>query len=189
MAALLILAALAGVVANSLAGPSRRLGRTAFAQPPTPTPPLPSPAPVEPAPALATPRPSLPKAAPAIRFEWNPGQPVREIDLPEAAEAFRQGFPFLDARRSADYRLGHIRGAHGISVWESDLDEKLTRFDATGHPLKSPIVIYCNGGDCQDSGLLAARLTGLGYRHLLLYRGGYPEWISKGRPIVQGEQP
>lgn len=189
MAAILILAALAGVVANSLAGPSRRLGRTAFAPPPAPAPPIPTPTPVEPAPVPAAPRPSAPKAAPAIRFEWNPERPTREIDFPEAAEAFRQGFPFLDARRSAEYAQGHIRGALSISVWEGDADERLTRFDAAGHPLKSPVVIYCSGGDCQDSGLLAARLVGLGYRHLLIYRGGYPEWSAKGRPVRQGEQP
>ncbi|MBP1627365.1 MAG: rhodanese y domain superfamily protein, partial [Holophagaceae bacterium] len=117
------------------------------------------------------------------------GEPSREISSQEAAEAFRQGIPFLDARRTEDYQAGHIRGALAMPVWEADMDERLTRFDASGHPLKSPVVLYCSGGDCQDSELLASKLVALGYRHLLIYRGGYPDWATKGRPIHRGAQP
>jgi len=135
--------------------------------------------------AIQPPR-NLAKPQPMVA-DAGPNQ--REISSQEALELFDKGVPFLDARRSADYLEGHIRGAWRLPVWEAELDERLTRFDATGLPLKSPVVLYCSGGDCQDSHLLASRLMALGYRNLLIYRDGYPDWVAKGRSTAQGEQP
>lgn len=188
IATLLVAAILCAFFANALSGPSRRIAPLeAKVKPSAPAPP--PPALRETAPPGPPPQSATPKPAPPIPFEWNPEQPSRDIDSREAAEAFRQGVPFLDARRSLEYQEGHIRGALGLSVWEADIDERLARFDATGRSLQSPVVIYCSGGDCQDSQLLASRLLGLGYRHLLIYRAGYPDWMAKGRPSRQGEQP
>ncbi|WP_005035327.1 rhodanese-like domain-containing protein [Holophaga foetida] len=186
MATLLVVAFLCAVWANFLSGPSRRLASVDVTQKVAPQAP---PQPVVTDRPQTPPQPSPAKPAPQMRFEWNPEQPSRDITSREAAEAYRQGFPFLDARRSVEYREGHIRGALGMSVWEADIDERLARFDAMGRPLKAPVVLYCSGGDCQDSQLLASRLLGLGYRHLLIYQEGFPDWVTKGRPIRQGAQP
>jgi rhodanese-related sulfurtransferase len=113
--------------------------------------------------------------------------PIREISGPEAWEAFQVGTPFLDARRSAEYAEGHIAGAWCAPMWESDLDDRLISFKAARRPgPDDPIVIYCGGGDCHDSHLLAAKLLNDGYGHLLIYRDGFPAWLAGQHPVEKG---
>jgi len=117
-----------------------------------------------------------------------PRPPIREINGQEAWEAFQTGTPFLDARRSAEYAEGHIARAWCAPLWESDLDDRLLQFKATRRPgPDDPIVIYCSGGDCRDSHLLAAKLLNEGYFNLLIYRDGYPGWLTQGRPVDKGQ--
>jgi len=168
------------------------------AVPPVPGPPSPPPVPaprVPPAPgAPAAParpaaRPPQPPAA-AAQFDPDPGQVIREISSEAAMAAFRQGFPFLDARRSADFAAGHVAGAWSVPIWEADAAARITEFEARANPSpRSPLVVYCSGGDCEDSRLLARRLVDLGYRNLLIYRDGFPDWVTQGRPQEQGARP
>lgn len=98
--------------------------------------------------------------------------------------------PFLDARPSVAYAEGHIAGAWNVPIWEANGETGIAEFEATAHPgATAPLVLYCSGGDCEDSRLLAARLIPLGYRNLCLYQGGYPDWKAQGRPIRKGVQP
>ena len=114
--------------------------------------------------------------------------PIQEIGGTEAWRAYRDGVPFLDARRSAEFAQGHIQGAWPTPVWEADLDDRLIAFKASRHPgSEDPIVIYCSGGDCRDSHLLAAKLLDQGYFHLLIYRDGFPDWVAQKRPIETGQ--
>jgi len=201
---MLALAGFAGLVAilsNALQPTSRRLPWSGF-RPPSPlapaakvTPPGPStPAvetvqpqnptrPTRPAPLLV-PRPSAEGTpAPVV-----PSNPIREITGPEAWKAFQAGQPFLDARRSEEYAAGHVAGAWGAPVWEADLEDRLLAFKAARRPgPEDPIVIYCSGGDCRDSHLLAERLLSEGYFHLLIYRDGFPDWVAQQRPVAKGQ--
>lgn len=188
------------VVSNWLAEPQRQLGWRGSPGGPAivlpPGEPLPAPPPSPSLPATPLPEPSKgisPNSAPKApaqlpaAFAPRPGQPVREIDSEEAAEAGRAGVLFLDSRRSAEFELGHIAGAWSLPVWESSLEERLTEFEAKANPPpEAPLVLYCSGGGCEDSHLLAARLFKLGYRNLLIYLDGYPDWVSKGRPTTKG---
>jgi len=157
--------------------------------------PLPAPpqAPAEPAPAApAKPAPvaAAPPQAPPAQVPPFPavqGSPVREITPSQAWEAWQAGVPFLDARRSGDYAEGHVKGAWSLPVWEDGLQEAITRFEAQAAPdPKAPLVLYCAGGGCEDSHLLARRLLELGYRNLLVYGGGWPDWTAKGHPGTKG---
>jgi rhodanese-related sulfurtransferase len=113
--------------------------------------------------------------------------PTREISGQEAWEAFQASWPFLDARRSAEFAEGHIPGAWSTPVWEADLDDRLIFFKAARRPgPDDPIVIYCSGGDCRDSHLLASRLMREGYGHLLIFRDGFPAWVAQGHPVEKG---
>jgi len=124
------------------------------------------------------------------RFAPDPAQPIREITPEEAWVLFRAKVPFLDARRSAEYSAGHIEGAWSLPVWEADLEARITEFEALAGPVSAtPLVLYCSGGDCEDSHLLAQKLSPLGYRNLLIYRAGYPDWVRQGHPIRTGGKP
>lgn len=212
---LLGLALVCALAANALASPQRRLAWSGWVPPvevlppaPMPAPmatpaPLPSPLPapeLPPSPSRAPQRalgpplasPATPQAAPAPspRFAAVPDATTRDISAEDAWAAFQLQVPFLDARRSGDFLEGHVAGAYSVPVWEADPERRITEFEARANPApKSPIVIYCGGGDCEDSHLLARKLVTLGYRNLLIYRDGYPDWIAKGRPQAKGARP
>ncbi|BDU74423.1 rhodanese-like domain-containing protein [Mesoterricola silvestris] len=116
-------------------------------------------------------------------------QAVRQITSQEASLAFAKHVLFLDARRSAEFEDGHVQGAWSAPVWEVDCDRRITEFEARANPgMKDPIVVYCSSG-CEDSRLLAAKLQALGYRNLLVYTDGFPDWTAKGRPVARGPRP
>ncbi len=167
------------------------------------------PAPIQPmvssVPAPPSPRPTLSPQAPAPEPRRTPvptpptvvptppsptaSHPLREITGDEAWAHFQTGARMLDARRSADYEAGHIAGAYSLPVWESDLEVRLTTFEAdSGAGSRDPLVLYCGGGDCQDSHQLGARLLTLGYRQVLIYKEGFPDWVRAGRPVRKGAQ-
>jgi rhodanese-related sulfurtransferase len=190
-----VIAGLFAVLSNALASPKRHLawmGRPVeILSPVTQTPAqVPQAAPPDSGqPKTASPSPQKAKeATPESRPpEIAPSQPYREITSEEALAYFQSGTPFLDARSSQDFETGHIAGAWSLPVWESDLDIRLTTFEAqSGAESKSPLVLYCTGGECQDSHMLASKLLPLGYRNLLIYRDGYHDWARHGRPSRTG---
>jgi len=50
------------------------------------------------------------------------------------------------------------------------------------------VVVYCNGGDCEDSQFAAVTLrdTGVPKEKLFVYPGGMAEWATNGWPIEIG---
>lgn len=208
------MAALAGLIANGLASPARQLAwsrsiasppvQPPLAQPATSLPPVgaQASAPEPPAPAASLPLPKETTAgrtvtqvtphaaapAPVKPAGTQAVSPIQEVDGAAAWKAFQAGTPFLDARRSGEFAEGHIAGAWCTPVWEADLEDRLLAFKAARRPgPEDPILIYCSGGDCKDSHLLAAKLLDQGYFHLLIYRGGFPDWVAQKRPIEKGQ--
>jgi rhodanese-related sulfurtransferase len=203
-------------VSNALAGPARRLswfprevpaaGRPAPATVPAPvmaTSAVTSRA-TDTAPGAGAPsnpagsHPSRPNPAAArpdstegllTRFPPLVDTPQGEISSAEALWLHGRGALFLDARRSAIFALGHIPGARCLPAWEDGLTEKVEQLALFCADLKAPVVVYCSGGDCQDSHLLAQKLWLAGFRNLRLYTDGFPDWQAKGRPITQGDRP
>jgi len=47
------------------------------------------------------------------------------------------------------------------------------------------IVTYCAGMKCPASRELAARLTTMGYKHVLEYPQGIEGWTAEGNPVTQ----
>ncbi len=206
-AALVVLALACAWASNALAGPARRLSwrlqevRTLPALPPAaaplpPAPPAPPP-PVAakkaaPAPA-AVPAPAAPKPDPAAellaRFPALVDAPQADIGSEDAKWLHARGALFLDARRSAVFAEGHIAGARPMPVWEDGIAAKVEQLAMFARDLKAPVVVYCSGGDCHDSHLLAEKLWLAGFRNLRIYTGGYPDWESRGWPTAKGEAP
>jgi len=210
--ALLAGAVLCAALANGLARPERRLDWTGWAPPalprsaalaPIPAPPalpappapsaLPAPParpPTAPVPKAAKPPGPAPASRPDARFAPDPAEVVREISSEAAWEAFRLKVPFLDARRSEDYAAGHVAGAWSVPIWEAGAAARITEFEARANPApRAPIVLYCSGGDCEDSRLLARKLVDLGYRNLFIYHDGFPDWARRERPTERGARP
>ena len=120
------------------------------------------------------------KAAAPLPFIPESDQPVR-VKLATAKVFFDAGAAlFIDARDASEYEEGHIPGAM-----------RMTRDEALGDPDRvkalpvqgRPIVAYCDGGECEASLELAQALVGAGYRKVLVYAGGFPEWVAAGYPV------
>ena len=134
-----------------------------------------------------SPEPAPAAASSADEFAPHPQTPWKEIAPEQARALFDRGALFLDARRTSVYREGHIRGARSIAVWEADADDKVKAFYEEGHDPKAPIVVYCSGGDCEDSHQLAQKLYGAGFDAVFVYRDGFPDWQRRGWPVETGE--
>jgi rhodanese-related sulfurtransferase len=141
-----------------------------------------------PATASATP----PEDDPLKRFPPHPDKPYIEIAFADVKALHGKNVLFLDARRTSVYEQGHISGARTYSVWESDIDEKVNKlFDERSDPQSQalPIVIYCSGGDCEDSHMLAQKLWGIQFNNVYVYKDGFPDWQQRGGSVHTGANP
>lgn len=129
--------------------------------------------------------------APATPLPEAPGglltqSPIQEISSEEAWAAFTAKTLFLDARFPEAYAKGHVRGAWSLPIASAAFDEHLVEFEVAVRPQPdTPLVVYCSGGGCTDSDHLATRLFQLGYRKILVYVDGFPDWVAKKRPVDQ----
>jgi rhodanese-related sulfurtransferase len=181
--ALVALSVAAAAVSNLTAGPERKLRWVGEYSSPA--------AAAKEAPAPAS------SAAPAVTasadsgkaFPPHPDKPWLEISGDDVALLRDRGTLILDARRSSVYRDGHIAGARSMSVWEADADDKVRALFAEGRDQSAPVVIYCSGGECEDSHMLAEKLYKVGFDDVLVYKDGFPDWQKRGLPVTKGDQP
>ncbi len=146
--------------------------------------------------ASEPPRPSpstpIPAGNPLDRFKPHADKPWVEIGGEDALLLHANGVLFLDARRTSVYEEGHIAGARPFSVWESDIDDKVNAlFSERGEPeqQEKPVVIYCSGGACEDSHMLAQKLWGIQFNNVYVYKDGFPDWQKRRGPVRAGGQP
>jgi rhodanese-related sulfurtransferase len=170
LAGLLGAALVCAAISNAVAGPDRRLDWIRREAPAA-------------AAAAAGASAGSPSSGAPAQAPWT------EISGEDAARRRESGAIFFDARRSAEYRSGHIAGARSLSVWEAGLEAGIQKFFAEGHAPGEDIVVYCNGGECEDSHTLAQKLFLAGFDHVSVYKDGFPDWKKRGLPIHEGEQP
>jgi rhodanese-related sulfurtransferase len=142
-------------------------------------------------PVLHTPKPA-PIVVQAEQFPAHPDKAYVEIGFDSVHQLYQRKVLFLDARRTSVYEQGHIAGARSFSVWESDIDDKVNKlFEERGDPRQQaePIVIYCSGGDCEDSHMLAQKLWGIQYNNVYVYKDGFPDWSKRGGAVHTGANP
>src|SRR5215470_2655875 len=171
---LLLLAVLYGAVSNLTAGRERKLAWVgSYSSSPGSLPASARPR----VPASVTSQGSSSSATAASSnassFAPHPDKAWVEVDSDAAEQLHKQGALFLDARRSAVYKEGHIRGARSFPVWESDIDQRVKAFFEEGRDQRAPIVVYCSGGDCEDSHMLSEKLYFVGFDNALVYKRGF----------------
>jgi rhodanese-related sulfurtransferase len=92
---------------------------------------------------------------------------------------------FVDARDDRHYGEGHVPGA-----WQFD-HYRAENYLGAVLPvclMAEQVVVYCNGGDCEDSEFAALTLNGAGIakEKLFVYGGGMTEWMTNGLPVEVG---
>jgi rhodanese-related sulfurtransferase len=92
---------------------------------------------------------------------------------------------FVDARNDHAYLEGHIPGAYQLDYYRAE-DYLPVVLPACLHA--EIVVVYCNGGDCEDSEFTALTLReeGVPAESLRVYLGGMNDWEQSGRPVETG---
>ena len=94
----------------------------------------------------------------------------------------------FDARPSSFYEQGHVPGALNLAR-----DNFAHDYRKLSSVLKDaqvePIIVYCGGGDCHDSRLVANALVTLGYDDVSVFTGGWQEWSAGNLPVTTGSNP
>lgn len=114
-----------------------------------------------------------------------------ELTFAQAARLFEdpatqtQDFLFVDARDDDSFDAGHISGALQIDHYylEQYLPDVLpAAFTA------QKVIVYCNGGKCEDSILVCNDLLdeGVEWENLLLFKGGWKAWTANNMPVEKG---
>ncbi len=92
---------------------------------------------------------------------------------------------FVDARNQDDYQQGHIPGACELDPYhpEKELGTVLPICQAA-----EEVVVYCTGGDCEDSDTAAILLrdAGVPAQKLFVYGGGFTEWEARHLTVETG---
>jgi rhodanese-related sulfurtransferase len=126
----------------------------------------------------------------------SPGEPEKQkewqrIDGRRAVQLFhdshlKQGvIVFIDARDEEHYLGGHIPGAYEFDPYRP---EKYFPGVMPACQAAEQIVVYCHGGDCDDSQSAAhlLREVGIPARKLSIYEGGITDWGTTHQPVETG---
>jgi len=101
---------------------------------------------------------------------------------------FQNGaYVFVDGRNEEHYKAGHIPQAWRLDHFhlEQTIDTVLPIIQSA-----DKVVLYCTGGNCEDSLMLAGDLQqrGIDVSRLHIYVGGIEEWTAKRQPVEKGER-
>ena len=93
----------------------------------------------------------------------------------------------IDARHLANYRESHIPGAYLYDRYDKGADPSQL-LAAAG--VAERIIVYCNGGSCEDSEFAAMdlRQMGIDAAKLFVFVGGISEWKRSGGPLEAGDR-
>ncbi|HVB81031.1 MAG TPA: rhodanese-like domain-containing protein [Candidatus Binataceae bacterium] len=112
--------------------------------------------------------------------------PAATVGLPEfRSAAENKSALILDARPAVFFEQGHVPGAFNLAR-----DDFAHDYRQLGDLLKAtpdkPIIVYCSGGNCHDSRLVANALLSLGFSDVRVFTGGWEAWSAAGLPMSTG---
>lgn len=115
---------------------------------------------------------------------------VTVVKAEEAKRLVDQGMLIVDVRVPMEYAEQHIQGAVNIPYKEKsgksvDFDPRIDEFNLQRLPpdKATPIIFYCNAGECWKSYKAARVAQKAGYTRIYWLREGIPGWKSKGLPV------
>jgi rhodanese-related sulfurtransferase/ABC-type phosphate/phosphonate transport system substrate-binding protein len=125
---------------------------------------------------------------------WTPSLlPGAQVVTASEVVALRdKGVPIVDVRIAKEYDEKHIRGAILIPYGEKSLKDVAfdPAVDQWAGPEKldpeKPVIFHCNGPECWKSYKAAKVALAKGFKTVYWFRGGFPEWESRGLPIESG---
>ena len=121
----------------------------------------------------------------------SPGEAHRTVDHERVVEIFQsesyleECHILVDARDADHYAEGHIPGAYQLDHYRP---EQYLAVLVPACEQAEMIILYCNGGECDDSELAAGDLLaeGVPADRLYIYLGGIVQWQADGLPFERG---
>jgi rhodanese-related sulfurtransferase len=118
-------------------------------------------------------------------------QGLQSVDYDQVVQLFRDprcqkgAIVFIDARDEQHFQAGHVPAAREFDPY---YPEKYFAAVLPACRAAEQIVVYCNGGDCEDSesAALLLRDVGIATNKLFIYIGGIAEWTARGLPVETG---
>jgi rhodanese-related sulfurtransferase len=114
---------------------------------------------------------------------------VKVVSADEAKKLQDGGVPMIDTRVAAEYAEKTIKGAKSVPYREKSakdvtFDASQDQFDLSKLPAdkNAALVFFCNAGECWKSYKASVVAQKAGYTKINWFRGGVPEWTSKGLP-------
>jgi rhodanese-related sulfurtransferase len=112
------------------------------------------------------------------------------VDAAKASSLMAAGAKMIDTRVANEFAEAHIKGAINVPYKEksakaADFDASADSFDVSKLPSDKavPIITQCNGAECWKSYKGAVAAIKAGHKKVYWFRGGFPEWKSKGLPV------
>jgi rhodanese-related sulfurtransferase len=92
---------------------------------------------------------------------------------------------FIDAREEAHFLEGHIPGAYELDRYHPERELAAVLQVCQG---AEQVVVYCSGGDCEDSEFAAIMLrdSGIPNEKLFVYAGGIKDWRARNGATETG---
>lgn len=84
----------------------------------------------------------------------------------------------FDVRPGLFYEAGHIPQALSLPKEELFI-ERSAKLMSSGLARRQEVIVYCSGSDCEDSIFVAEKLMAFGFRDVLIYEGGWDEWVER----------
>ena len=118
-----------------------------------------------------------------------PPKPVGEWPILNAEEVFErieEGLGLvIDAREEKEFKLGHLPGALNLpAITFGETFEEI----GGSLPLDLPLIVYCQGGACDESDTVLRHLKTLEFENLSQYIGGWLDWKEKEYPTETEEE-
>ncbi len=119
------------------------------------------------------------------------GRGLHPIAREEVVALFRspqyeqEGVVFIDARNDEHYQESHIPGAYQFDRY---YPERYLPAILPACLNAAKVIVYCTGGNCEDSELAAQTLkeTGVPTDRLFVYTGGIGDWSTNNLPLELG---
>lgn len=86
-------------------------------------------------------------------------------------------FVFIDARPSHEFEEDRIPGAINMDPYGDEDLLMQTLFEVV--PPGKKYIIYCHGGNCDLSHMVAERMKNFGFENLFIFTGGWEVWTKE----------
>ncbi|MBN2755366.1 MAG: hypothetical protein JXR81_10980 [Candidatus Goldbacteria bacterium] len=116
----------------------------------------------------------------------NSKEAILKIHIDEAKVLFESNMAvFVDSRSVNEYNQSHIKGAVSIPAGtpSDKISEKKSELN------NKVLVTYCSGTGCRLADKAAHVLFDMGYKKIVIFFGGWPEWTQAGMPVEEYKIP